>query len=249
MRHEENRGNGDPMDPAARRMNRTGISVAMDRAREMYDGAKSAAPSEEGDEYAIHDIRLEYQREAAKLGSRPRPRVLRDPAQPGMKVLLDKLGERIAFERRGVRLYDAVVHRWQGTPGLQRNALDALRTIREQELEHFLYLQTVILDLGGDPTTVTPSADVVQVISKGVRDVVVDPRTTPAHWLQAILTAELSDTDGWLLLANIAAALGLDEESERFRRAQAEEDRHVKVVRGMLEALTLQEASESEAPI
>lgn len=240
---QRNEKNDEALDgPFEVQVNRTGISLALDRARALYEDAQQAATASGGDEQGMHDLRIEYQNEAFRLGSRP---VAGKDAPPGFAVLLDKLGERLMFERRGVRLYDAVVQRWEQTPGLQRNALDALRSIRAKELEHFLFLQHVILELGGDPTYVTPSADVVQVMSRGIRDIVVDPRTAPSHWLQALLTAELADTDGWLLLGNMAAALGLDGEAVRFREAMAEEERHIKVVRGMLEALTLEEAHDA----
>ena len=79
-----------------------------------------------------------------------------------------------------------------------------LQTIGEQELSHFLLLQRVVTDLGGDPTVQSPSADVATVASLGILQVIVDPRTSLTQCLQVLLTAELPDNDGWQLLITLA---------------------------------------------
>jgi rubrerythrin len=52
--------------------------------------------------------------------------------------------------------------------------------------------------------------------------------------LKAILTAELTDNDGWLTLADMAERLGHTDTAEAFRRALAEEEDHLARVRSWL---------------
>jgi ABC-type phosphate/phosphonate transport system substrate-binding protein len=81
--------------------------------------------------------------------------------------------------------------------------------------------------LGGDATVQTPSADVAGVLSHGVMQVVSDPRTTIPQTLQAMLTAELVDNDGWQMLQDLAAELVKDDLEEQCRRAYEEEQEHL----------------------
>ena len=124
-------------------------------------------------------------------------------------LLLDKLGERIAFERAGTRLYDALLSKhdagrtFRGAPSRAE-----LQHIRDQEHEHFLMLVDAMERLGGDPTAVTPSADVQATASKGLPAVLADPRTDLLQCLEAILVAELVDNDCWTALMELAENAG-----------------------------------------
>ena len=95
--------------------------------------------------------------------------------------------------------------------------------------------------MGGDPTAVTPCADVAGVASTGLLEVVADPRVTLTQALDAILTAELTDNDGWKILIAMAEALGHQDLALRFAEALAAEDRHLTSVRTWItERLELQ---------
>ena len=136
-----------------------------------------------------------------------------------MSVLLDKLGERAAFERSGTRLYDAMLVKLasgnarQLPDGLN---LAALERIRGEEARHFEMLSEAIEQLGGDPTTQTPCADVSGVMGGGLLQVITDPRSTVAQSLQALLAAELVDNASWELLIELCEGFGLDELRQRF---------------------------------
>jgi hypothetical protein len=106
-------------------------------------------------------------------------------------------------------------------------------------------LQNAITALGGDATVQTPSADVAGVLSHGVMQVVSDPRTTIPQTLQAMLTAELVDNDGWQMLQDLAAELGQDDLEEQCRKAYEEEQEHLEKVRDWLTSMTMDEASGS----
>jgi rubrerythrin len=165
----------------------------------------------------------------------------------GLAVLLDKLGERLAFERQGTRLYEAFLQKCESL-ALEESSgpsVEELRHICEEELEHFHLLQNAIIALGGDATVQTPSADVAGVLSHGVMQVVSDPRTTIPQTLQAMLTAELVDNDGWQMLQDLAAELGQDDLEEQCRRAYEEEQEHLEKVRDWLTSMTMEEVSGS----
>jgi rubrerythrin len=123
--------------------------------------------------------------------------------------------------------------------------VEELRHICEEELEHFHLLQNAITALGGDATVQTPSADVAGVLSHGVMQVVSDPRTTIPQTLQAMLTAELVDNDGWQMLQDLAAELGQDDLEEQCGKAYEEEQEHLEKVREWLTSMTMDEASGS----
>ena len=176
-----------------------------------------------------------------------------------LSVFFDKLGERIAFERTGTRLYDALITKYLAVTNAQNSlagdnnvvedsglnaapvdvGLEKLRTIRAEELGHFRMLSECVRSLGGDPTAQTPCADVAGTASAGLLQVITDPRTTLAQSLNAALTAELTDNAGWELLSELAEKVGQDEMSEKFLRALQAEHKHLAVVRGWLESLVL----------
>jgi rubrerythrin len=165
----------------------------------------------------------------------------------GLAVLLDKLGERLAFERQGTRLYEAFLQKCESLAleDASGPSIEELRHICEEELEHFHLLQNAIIALGGDATVQTPSADVAGVLSHGVMQVVSDPRTTIPQTLQAMLTAELVDNDGWQMLQDLAAELGQDDLEEQCGKAYEEEQEHLEKVREWLTSMTMDEASGS----
>jgi bacterioferritin (cytochrome b1) len=233
--------------------NRTGVVTAPLMARELTQAAAAAAPSSEGGPEQIMLRRGEYIREGFPLGSLPPPPVsmqglVEGAAQvvgmtTGVAALADKLSERLAFERTGTRLYDALIGKCEAlgepSPG---PSLAQLREIREEELRHFLLVHRAITELGGDPTVMSPCADTVVVSSLGLLQVLTDPRTNVAQCLQAVLTAELTDNDGWQLLINLAEELGHADMATEFHVALANEEQHLSSVRGWLEGQVLAQA-------
>ena len=126
---------------------------------------------------------------------------------------------------------------------------EELRHICDEELEHFKLLQKAITGLGGNATVETPSADVAGVLSHGVLQIVSDSRTTIPQTLQAILTAELADNDGWQMLKELASKLQYSDLEEKCEKAFQEEQEHLANVRGWLSEMTLTEALGDEAPL
>jgi rubrerythrin len=166
-----------------------------------------------------------------------------------MSVLLDKLGERLTFERQGTRLYEAFLEKIESAGGADEMAPSAedLQRICHEEKEHFKMLQTAITDLGGDVAVDTPSADVAGVLSHGILQIVTDPRTNISQSLQAMLSAELMDNDGWQMLIELAGELGQSRLKYQCQKAREDEQQHIEIVRGWLSSMTLNEAAGEHA--
>ncbi len=253
--------------------NRTGSAMFPDGAQAMADAAarRSLQTGVDGaDGVARAAIRALYVAQADALGTVPPPATLKGAVMTGIgklmgyrpELLLDKIGERIAFERTGTRLYDALIGKYEvmlregahlpsAADAMKANGeepaaladvagedpMETLRRIRAEELAHLHLLCDAARKLGGDPTAQTPCADVVAMASAGLVQVVSDPRTTLAQGLNAMLTAELTDNAGWELLVQLAVKSGEIALSERFLDALEEEAGHLLVVRNWLTVL------------
>jgi ferritin-like protein len=217
--------------------NRTGIMLHPDLARALLRGTRAAEPSSDGDATDAAEVRVSYAKEAEPIGSMPRAAATGRKVDVEMAVFLDKLGERMAFERAGARLYEVLLSKfdafgtWDGGP-----SRDELEKIRDEERRHFLMLTDAMAELGGDPTAVTPSADLQAVASKGLCAVLADPRTTLQQCLEAMLIAELVDNDCWPNLVELGRTVGQEVIVERFGEALAQEERHLALVRTWISA-------------
>jgi bacterioferritin (cytochrome b1) len=205
--------------------NRTGVLIAPELAQELIQGVNQFSPEPNLDTSKAAAMRAPQIKDSSTIGSNP-------PApDAGMVALLDKLGSRLAFERSGVRLYDTLIQKREAFNTEASPTAADLRHIRDEELEHMHMLEECIAELGGDPTMVTPAADIGGTMSSGVLKVVADPRTTISQCLEAILAAELIDNDCWGLLINMAKQEGLDETVADFEEALLEEQEHLTNVR------------------
>lgn len=255
--------------------NRTGARMSPLDTGTMATVADEASPETLILTPAMDAAKLAYAAEADTIGSVPPPLSLKGVAKAGMaalkggapSVFVDKLGERLAFERSGTRLYEALIIKYQaaqqlGTealppaaeavkalPGvdillevLEEDPLATLTRIRDEELAHFQMLGDCMQRMGGDPTAMTPSADVAGVATGGILQVVTDPRTTLAQALTAILSAEVTDQAGWELLEVLAKGVGQPDLATSFHGALEQEQEHVAIIRSWLACLLSREA-------
>jgi rubrerythrin len=153
---------------------------------------------------------------------------------------MDKLGERLAFERSGTRLYDALIGKCEAAKSAI--PLKDLKHIRDEEHMHFALVGAAIQSLGGDPTAQTPAADVTGVEGMGLMQVLNDPKTTVAQALHAILVAEMTDNAAWEELIELTQQAGNEELVARFEKAAEEEQEHLEKVQAWYKEATLQTA-------
>jgi len=219
-------------------------------SKKLIAEAERRPANPQGNPMELNKIRQEYQSDANPVGTVPIPGTAKGMVSAGVEkltgrnaeVFIDKLGERLGFERMGTRLYDALIAKCEGA-GFDANSLARLRRIREHELRHFHLLHEAIEKTGADPTAMTPGADVSAVASSGILQVLTSPQTSVAESLQAILSAELTDRDGWDLLIRLADRMGFDDMAETFGAALAQEESHVRDIRRMVEQVVLADAN------
>jgi hypothetical protein len=255
--------------------NRTGMHMAPNKGAGMMDYANLHAGDATADQGQIQEMHRIYAQEADTVGSVPLPGTLKGPRKASAakmrgektgvspEVLIDKLGERLAFERTGTRLYEALIMKLSGLQGpgdMKVNAKDkadthtyealgsdgnlqavgsrvdllSLQRLRHEEQAHMHVVRLALEELGADPTAMTPSADIAGVTAMGVMQTLTDPRTTLAQCLNALLTAELTDHAGWELLMELAEDLGHDDMALRFSVAATTEAGHLSIVKDWL---------------
>jgi hypothetical protein len=242
-------------------MNRTGLGTAPLQAKQMEENTFATAHDVDvvpGIRQSASEIRMEYAEQSEPVGTIPPPTSLKGAAKTAVAAVtgtnaaafIDALGERLAFERTGTRLWETLLTK------MQANGVDQPLTVEEavrfcdEERGHAEMLRSAIETLGADPTVQTPGADVVGVASLGLLQVVSDPRMSLQQTLQAVLIAELTDTESWDLLRRMAAGLGYDDLVPRFEEAARAEAEHLAAVRRAVAALRFSEAgvSPSDAP-
>lgn len=234
-------------------MNRTGIATAPKESKATIEFAKNRAPSSHGDIKTEASLLTEYVRETTVAGKVPPPASIKGAVTTAVQkmsgkkpeALIDKIGERLAFERGGVRLYDALLAKCRGeesvaVPGF---SMETATQFRNEELEHFHLLADCLKEIGADPTSMTPCANVVAVEASGLMQVMNEPRMTVSQSLNAILTAELADHDGWELLIQLTEKAGMKKAAERFEEAKRQEDRHLTTVREWCKRAAMEEVS------
>jgi ferritin-like protein len=209
-------------------------------------------PTSEGDHMSLAMLRSDYISDAEPVGIVPPPGTLKGALKTGMdmmtgdrpQALLDKLGERAAFERGGTRLYEGLLSKFDADPHAHGSvSRERLQHFRNEEAQHFQLVCEAVEQLGGDPTAMTPCADLVGMQSMGLWQSMSDPRTTLAQCLNTMLVAELADNAGWELLISLAKSSGHDDLAKRFQKALEEEGEHLTQVRAWVQELALAEAS------
>ena len=232
-------------------MNRTGVQMSPFDTAELEAGLNDFVPARSNgrDDLAI---RAEYAQGSEGLGSVPVPGTAKGMLKSGVdmvtgsrpQVLVDKLGERLAFERGGVRLYDTLLAKCRvASVALPAEAISMLEKNRDEEAQHFGILVKALESLGADPTAQTPCADLVGVESMGLVQAMNDPRTSLVQSLHVMLDAELIDNAGWDLLIALAQASGHDRIADSCLLARDQEALHLSGLRDLVRELTLQDAS------
>ncbi len=221
-------------------------------AKEMMQGMEEGSNTTQEDERTLAAYRERDLREADPIGSVPIPGTVKGFAKTGLQklmgnqpeVLIDKLAGRLAFERTGTRLYDALLGKCSIRPDeAERLSLEQLLKFRNDEARHFELLWEAMQELGADPTAQTPESDINGTASMGLVQILNDPRTSVAQCLHALQMAELADHEGWELLIHLAREMGQTDMAEKFQTALMEEAQHLETISQILQQSILTEAS------
>lgn len=224
-------------------MNKTGIDMSPIQSKKMVDAAESTPPDLTDGRETFVSLKQHYLENTDPLGSVPLPGTLKGVLKSTVKmvtghhpeVFINKLGERLAYERSGVRVYEQLIlkcrHAAKSNLAEFNIPIEQLEEFRAQELQHFELLIHCFNKLGADPTAQTPDADAVSVGASGLMKVIMDPRTSLSQSLQAVLAIEMADNAAWELLAKLADDMGLPDMVQQFEHALRQENNHLEHVR------------------
>jgi len=238
MNHESNSDLG---------LNRTGTKISSQDSIKTIESARALSRPSPGDCSAIAENRILYIKEADAIGAVPMPTSLKgvkasleEKIVLGNHAMIDKLGERLAFERSGTRLYEALIIKYNSSEHKKRLPdLPRMKQFYHEELKHFQLISEVIKNIGADPTSLTPAADISAIASAGWSQVLTDPRTSFLQSLEIILQAELVDNVGWEILIELAERNGLGDLAIQFQQSLDEEAFHLITVKQWVQELTL----------
>lgn len=226
-------------------VNKTGIQMSPIQIKKMMEGVERFLQHASGRVAALSELRSEYILASKEgVGSVPLPGTLKGITESSLQklkgnspaLLIDKMAERLAFERTGARLYDFLITKCKAESDLSFG-IEELQKIRDDEASHANLLAEALAEMGADPTAQTPCADVTGVMGIGLVQVLSDPRTSVVQGLEAILLAELGDNDAWDVLVKLTADAGLDAITKRFEVAKAQEDSHLNAIRQFYNSL------------
>jgi hypothetical protein len=232
-------------------MNRTGLDMAPKAREKLVAFARQQAGRASNDTAAWSELHEVHALEADRVGTVPVPARLKGMATTMLdtlkgnkpQVLIDKLGERLAYERTGVRLYEAFLLKVASANDGFAPDLEAVAAIRDDERSHFELLGKALQQIGADPTAMTPCADVAGVMASGHLQVLTDPRTTIAQALNSLLAVELADNASWELLVELLQGAGHKDLAQGFTVALQTEQAHLATVKGWLRQAVLEEAT------
>lgn len=238
-------------------MNRTGIDMSPIQSKSMRKaaGQQDSSPTSHR---VMDQIRALYLSEGETVGSVPLPASFTGALSSfkekikgnAPELLINKLGQRLAFERTGIRLYEMVIAKCQTMPDDLASrviSVDALKQFRDEEAQHFLLVHKIMESLGADPTAMTPDADISAVASMGVVQVLTEPRTSILQCLEALQTLELTDNAAWTLLQEICLNMGLNDMAKEFTAAIEQEEVHAYTITQWIRQMAIHKGSGNDA--
>lgn len=234
--------------------NRTGMDMSPIDGKAMVEGAQKLTGTAPPPRERMVDFRTSAIEESGSIGSVPVPGTFKGALSAGKEklkghnpeLLINKLGQRLAFERAGTRLYDALIMKCNAamdSATAQIVSVDKLRHFRDEEHEHALLVGTVISELGADPTAMTPDANVSALASIGLPKVISEPRTSVLQCLETMQIAELTDNAAWADLRELCLDMGLDEIADKFSKPISQEQVHQEVLTDWIRQLLLYHSS------
>lgn len=152
--------------------------------------------------------------------------------QHNTELLLHKLGQRLAFERASVRLYEALIFKCLAMRNGRKTvvSVDQLRQFRDEEVEHSLLLKTAIETLGFDSDEWIPDADSELQSSLKIPKVFTKKTTSVLQCLESVLIFATNDNAEWHTLHELFTNMGLQDLAEKFNQALEEDSRQLETI-------------------
>ncbi|MEX2333352.1 MAG: ferritin Dps family protein, partial [Pseudohongiella sp.] len=149
--------------------NKTGAQMSPEEIKQQLEANELFPPDIPGDATAIAEARKQTISAADPIGTVPVPGSVKGMVKTSFEkmmgknpeILIDKMAERLAFERTGVRLYDAMLAKIAALGNIPgpTDVEPVIQQFRDEEHQHFLLLVAAMEKLGADPTAQTPCAD------------------------------------------------------------------------------------------
>jgi rubrerythrin len=216
--------------------NFTGIKLSPSNKKKMLFAVESHPADIKGDQFILEKERIQMIKEAESIGSvtfTSNQKSTSNKLVLDAELLIDKLGERLAYERAGVRFYEAALAKADAFK--RKDLSEELIHIKDEEAEHMSIIKNAIETLGADPTEMTPCADISGVLGQGFMQVLTDPRTSIPQMLNTLVSIELTDNAAWELLINIALKSGQEKIAKNFQSALVQEEEHLRTIKSLLE--------------
>ena len=161
--------------------------------------------------------------------------------------LVNLLAERATFERSAVTLYDSMIGAIQEVDHpLLVSSMDMVVRHRDEEEQHAVWTEELLAKLGGRPQR--ELTDAVNREARALADIIQRGRRSAALLpiFHAMLSSELMDVEGWVLLSHVANELDDRPAMKELEPIIAREAEHLALVRQVI--LTLTRESVTFAP-
>ena len=169
-----------------------------------------------------------------------------DPA-----ILANRLRQRMAFASTGVELYDSILTRFEGAmapPTSEVVSMEVLRRFREEQAQRVALLETILAELGVNPSVPPSPADDSLLAAMGLPRVIQEPQTTELQCLEAAQLAEFSDNTAWENLQELCLGMGLSNVIARFSKPLSQGKIHQEKLTDWIARILLARAKRSIRP-
>jgi len=152
--------------------------------------------------------------------------------QHNTELLLNKLGQRLAFERASVRLYEALIFKCLAIQKSKKNLIpiNQLRQFRDEEVEHSQLLNKAIETLGFDVDECIPAPDSNLLSSLQIPKVFTKTNTSILQCLESVQIFATNDNAEWHALHGLFTNLGMKELADEFNQALEEDSVQLEVI-------------------
>lgn len=162
------------------------------------------------------------------------------------RKVIDLLSERLAYERSGVKLYDAILKKVRASKHTQLKKLASeLTAHRDQEAAHAEWCEDQIRALGGDPDAKTEGALLVETEAQGIEEVIFSDAPL-SQMFHALNMAELGDNAGWAQLVGLAERFHDEEARAEFQERLEHEEEHLRLTHEVLGMFVRDEVLQGE---